>query len=263
MSEDTWKSAITQIKPNEVRLRGYRIDELMGRVTFAQAIFLALKGELPSPQMTRLLNAILVSSIDHGVTPPSALAARTAVSTGAQLNAAIAVGVLSINRYHGGAIFECMGILQEGLQRVAMGNKSIDAVAGDLIAEYKVEKKRVAGLGHRIHTADPRTDRLFFLAEELGLAGDGVAMIRALHNAFKSKGKQLPINVDGAIAALLVDMDIPRELANAFFIIARVPGLVAHIHEEGMQQRPMRRIHPTDHEYDGPKPRSLSNDTAY
>lgn len=260
MSENTWKTAITQIEPNQVRLRGYRIDELMGRVTFAQAIFLALKGELPSPQVTRLLEAILVSSIDHGVTPPSALAARTAVSTGAQLNAAIAVGVLSINRYHGGAVFECMGVLQEGLQRVAEGSKSIDAVAGDLIAEYQTEKKRIAGLGHRIHTADPRTDRLFSLAEELGVAGDGVAMIRALQSAFNSMGKNLPINVDGAIAALLVDLDMPRELANAFFIIARVPGLVAHIHEERTQQRPMRRIHPTDHEYDGPEPRSLENE---
>ena len=257
MSENTWKTAITQIKPNEVRLRGYRIDELMGRVTFAQAIFLALKGELPSPQVARLLDAIFVSSIDHGVTPPSALAARTAVSTGAQLNAAIAVGVLSINRYHGGAIFECMGVLREGLRRVTEGSKSIDAVASDLIAEYKIEKKRIAGLGHRIHTADPRTDRLFSLAEELGVAGDGVAMIRALQNAFKSMGKHLPINVDGAIAALLVDLDMPQELANAFFIIARVPGLVAHIHEERMHQRPMRRIHPTEHEYDGVEPRSL------
>lgn len=260
MSENTWKTGITQIEPNQVRLRGYRIDELMGRVTFAQVIFLALKGELPSPQVTRLLEAILVSSIDHGVTPPSALAARTAVSTGAQLNAAIAVGVLSINRYHGGAVFECMGVLQEGLQRVAEGSKSIDAVAGDLIAEYQIEKKRIAGLGHRIHTADPRTDRLFSLAEELGVASDGVAMIRALQSAFNSIGKHLPINVDGAIAALLVDLDMPRELANAFFIIARVPGLVAHIHEERTQQRPMRRIHPTDHEYDGPEPRSLENE---
>ena len=258
MSEKKWKTAITQVKPNQVRLRGYRIDELMGRVTFAQAIFLALIGELPSSQVTRLLDAILVSSIDHGVTPPSVLAARTAVSTGAQLNAAIAVGVLSINRHHGGAIFDCMGILQEGLQRAAEGNKSLDAVAGDLIAEYQTKKRRIAGLGHRIHSTDPRTDRLFSLAEELEVAGDGVAMIRALQDALSSTGKNLPINVDGAIAALLVDLDMPRELANAFFIMARVPGLVAHIHEERMRERPMRHIHPTDHEYDGPEPRSLS-----
>jgi citrate synthase len=259
MNDTTWKTGITQIKPNEVRLRGYRIDELMGRITFAQTIFLALKGELPDSNVARLLDAILVSSIDHGATPPSALAARTAASTGAELNAAVATGVLSINKYHGGAIFDCMGVIQEGLQRVAESEKSISRVAEEMVSEFKAIKKRIAGIGHRIHTNDPRTVKLFSLAEELGVAGDGVAMLKALKQAIADTGKDLPINVDGAIAALLIDLDIPHELANAFFIMARVPGLVAHVVEEQTTQRPMRRIHPTDHGYDGPKARSLED----
>ena len=92
---ETWKTAITQIKPNEIRLRGYRIDELMGEVSFAQAIYLALRGELPSPQIGRLIDAMLVSSIDHGVTPPSTQAARLTASTGAPLNAAVATAAFS------------------------------------------------------------------------------------------------------------------------------------------------------------------------
>jgi citrate synthase len=257
MSESTWKTAITQIKPNEVRLRGYRIDDLMGQVTFPQAIFLALKGELPPPEITQLLDAMFVSSIDHGVTPPSTLAARTAASTGAMLNAAVAVGVLSINRHHGGAIHDCMGVIKEGLRRATASGESFTNVARDMVAEYKTEKKRVPGLGHRIHTADPRTEKLFSMAEEFEVAGDGVAMLRGIQDAFAAIGKNLPINVDGAIAALLIDLEIPRELANAFFIMARVPGLVAHIYEEQTRERPMRRIHPSDHEFDGPKARSL------
>ena len=116
MNETTWKTAITEIHPNEVRLRGYRIDELMGEITFAQSIFLALKGELPAADVAKLLDAMLVSSIDHGATPPSTITARTAVSTGAPLNAALAAGVLSINRYHGAAIYDCMGVLEQGLE---------------------------------------------------------------------------------------------------------------------------------------------------
>jgi len=259
MNDTTWKTGITQIKPNEVRLRGYRIDELMGNITFSQAIFLALNGELPDSNVSRLLDAILVSSIDHGATPPSALAARTAASTGAQLNAAVAAGVLSINKYHGGAIFDCMGVIQEGLQRVAESEKSISRVAAEMVSEFKAIKKRIAGIGHRIHTNDPRTVKLFSLAEELGVAGDGVAMLKALKQAIADTGKDLPINVDGAIAALLIDLDMPHELANAFFIMARVPGLVAHVVEEQTTQRPMRRIHPTHHGYDGPKARSLED----
>ncbi len=257
MSEDTWKTAITQIEPNEVRLRGYRIDELMGNVTFAQAIFLALTGELPAPNVAKLLDAMLVSSIDHGATPPSALAARTATSTGAPLNAAIAAGVLSINRFHGAAIYDCMGVIEEGIQMAADSNVSIEEAAEDLVGRYRQEKKRIAGLGHRIHTDDPRTKKLFAIAQELKVAGDGVAMIIAIQAALSKAGKDLPINVDGAIAALLVDLHMPHELANAFFIMARVPGLAAHVHEEQTRERPMRKIDPVKHEYDGPPARSL------
>ena len=70
-------------------------------------------------------------------------------------------------------------------------------------------------------------------------------------------GKILPINVDGAIAALLCELDFDPVFANAFFMIARVPGLVAHIYEEKTRYKPMRKIHPTDVEYDGPEGRSL------
>lgn len=258
MSELAWKTSITEIKPNEVRLRGYRIDELMGNVSFAQAIYLALKGDLPSSEVGKLLDAILVCSIDHGASPPSALAARTAASTGAPLNGAVAAGVLAINRLHGGAIEDCMTVLREGIDRAAKTGGSYDDVAHELVEEHRAAKRRIAGLGHRIHTEDPRTKRLFDLGEGAAIAGPGVEMIRSVRKALAESGVDLPINVDGAIAALLLDLQMPSDIANAFFIMARVPGLVAHIHEERSRERPMRRIHPTDHGYDGPDPRALS-----
>jgi citrate synthase len=258
MDQLHWTSAVTNVKPNELRLRGYRVDELMGKVSFGQVVYLALMGELPSPEVGKLIDAMLVSSIDHGVTPPSALAARSAASTGAPLNAAIAAGILNINEYHGGAIQGCMVVLQDGLARAASSGMGIRETAAAMIDEFRASKTRIPGLGHRIHTDDPRTRRLFGLAEELGLAGDGVALLTALADTLQqTTGKSLPINVDGAIAALLVDLKIPQELANGFFILARVPGLMAHIHEELVRMRPMRRIHPTDHSYDGPDDREV------
>jgi len=116
MSTNTWKTAITYIAPNEVRLRGYRIDELMGRVDFGQALYLLLRGELPDEKVGRLMTAILVSSIDHGPTPPSVVGARNAASTSAPLNACVAAGVLAINRSHGGAIEDCARTLQDVLR---------------------------------------------------------------------------------------------------------------------------------------------------
>ena len=96
MSELQWKTAITDVQPNKINLRGYPVDKLMGKISFAQGIYLALKGEFPSPEVGKLVDAIFVSSIDHGASPPSVLAARTVASTGAELNSAIAAGVLAI-----------------------------------------------------------------------------------------------------------------------------------------------------------------------
>ena len=257
MSDRGWETQITQVKPNEIRLRGYRIDELMGEITFVEAIYLALLGELPDAPTKLMMQAILVSSVDHGVTPPSVMAARTAASTGSPLNAAVAAGVLSINRFHGGAIYDCMGVLREAIEIVNDAGKSIDAAAEEIVDRYRTRKIRIAGFGHRIHSADPRTKKLFAIAMETGLADNGIKMILAIQNAFEKRDKALPINVDGGIAAVLVDLKIPQELANAFFIMARVPGLVAHVYEEQTTQRPMRRINSDEHHYDGPVDRSL------
>src|SRR5438552_16755039 len=102
-----WNTAITRVQPNKVAVRGYDIAELMGRVSVGAAVYFVLQGEWPPPAVARLMHAILVSSIDHGATPPSALAARTVASTGASLSASVAAGIMSINRHHGGAIEDC------------------------------------------------------------------------------------------------------------------------------------------------------------
>ena len=96
-------------------VRGYRLDELMGRVHFGEAIYLLLTGELPSPSIGRLMDAMLVSFIDHGATPPSTLAARNTATTGASMRGCVAAGVLGFGRYHGGDALACRQLLDDGL----------------------------------------------------------------------------------------------------------------------------------------------------
>jgi len=258
MSDLHWKTSITKIEPNRVSIRGYPVDKLMGKISFAQAIFLVLTGEMPSPEVGKLVDAIFVSSVDHGASPPSVLSARTVASTGSELNAAIAAGVLAISRYHGGAIEEGMKLFSAIAAKMEKENKPEKEAARVVLAEMREKGKRASGFGHRIHTKDPRTKKLFALAEELKLAGKHVHIARAVEKELENMlKKSLPINVDGAIAALLCDLGIPSEIGNAFFITARVPGLVAHIHEEWTRMRPMRKIHPQDFAYDGPDEREL------
>lgn len=252
MKEESWRTGITKVEPNKLLLRGYRIDELMGTITFAQAVFLTIKGELPGEKEAKMIDAMLVSSIDHGVTPPSCMTARSIASTGSPLNAAVAGGILAISRHHGGAIEDSMKVIQEAVRRKREVSKTQEEMATLLVKEYKEKNKRFPGFGHRIHTEDPRTVKLFQIASDLGIAGEYVGMAKGLEEAIeKSSGKRLPVNVDGAIAALLCEMDFPPQLANAFFILARIPGLVAHVYEEQTRMRPMRHINSKEHEYDG------------
>ncbi len=256
---DKWFTGITDVGPNKIRLRGYPIEELMGRKSFAEVVWLALRGELPSPAEGRLLDAVLVSSVDHGVTPPSTLAARAAASTGAPVNAALASGVLAVNRFHGGAVEGCMNTLAEALAYMKEKGVSREEAAAATVERYREAGRRVEGFGHRLHDDDPRAARLFALAEELGLAGEGIPMARAFEAAFvKVAGKALPLNVDGAVAACLFDLGFGPHVANAFFILARMPGWLAHVVEEWTRERPMRRIEPSAWAYDGPGERHLT-----
>jgi succinyl-CoA synthetase alpha subunit len=252
-----WNTAITRIEPNRVAVRGHNIAELMGHLSFGATVYLILTGELPSLAIGRLMDAILVSSIDHGATPPSALAARTVASTGASLSASVAAGIMSINRHHGGAIENCARQLRKIADRAAQESISLDCAAAQALAEMKEAGDRMPGFGHRYHTKDPRTARLFELAKEAGVDGLHMQAARAVEKSFADAKKSLPINVDGAIGAILADLGMNPAAFNGIFMIARTPGLVAHVLEEQTRERPMRRIDPVNHGYDGPPSRNL------
>jgi succinyl-CoA synthetase alpha subunit len=252
-----WTTAITHIEPNKVAVRGHDIAALMGRASFGATVYLILTGKLPDERTGRLMDAILVSSIDHGATPPSTLAARTVASTGAGLSSAVAAGIASINKHHGGAIEDCARYLRSLLDRAHADKRSIDDVAAAEIARIKGTGERISGFGHRVHTKDPRTSRLFELAAEAGLCEAPTTHIgaaRAVERVFAAIGKPLPINVDGALGAILADLGLDPRVFNGIFMIARTPGLVAHVTEEQVRERPMRRIDPVNHAYDGPMP---------
>jgi citryl-CoA lyase len=257
---DRWQTSLTSIAPNTILIRGYPVDEMMGRLSFAEAVYLLLMGELPSPAIGRMLNALLVSSLDHGVTPPSTLAARNVATTGAPLKDCVAAGILAFGPHHGGDIESCMRFLDGGLTMVRSG-KSLQQAAEALIDECLREGQTPPGFGHRFHTRDPRAARLFQMALELELEGEHVRMIRAAERVLNARqeelGRHVPVNVDGAIAAISADLGFEYELGNAIFLISRLPGLIAHAHEERVRQTPMRQLDPKDHDYDGSRARRL------
>src|SRR6185503_12489224 len=211
---------------------------------------------LPVPGERRLLDAILIAVADHGAGAPSCAAARLAASGNRQsLSAAIAAGLLTIGDEHGGAGSSCMELIAAGVEHARKESLSIALAAGQAVDAALAAGRRVPGLGHRVHTVDPRVDVLFDMAGEAGLAGEGIAFVRGLEAAARAKIKPLPVNVDGALAAVLYDLGFPPAAGQFVFMVGRVAGLTAEVAEEYTREKPMRIRIPV--RYDGVPPRPM------
>lgn len=209
------------------------VDEVMGRMSFSQTIFLLIAGREPEPAEVRLLDACLVSLADHGLTLSAMIARANATTAPEAIQGAVAAGLLGIGSVITGSMEGCGRVLDELARETAAGREPREAVAA-LVAARRAEGGRLPGLGHRVHRGgDPRADRLLALARETGLAGRHVELLELLAAEWeRQSGRRLPINVTGAIAAVLMEMGLEWWILRGFALISRCAGLVAHIREE-------------------------------
>jgi citrate synthase len=251
-----WRTAIVDIEEDAIRIYGYDIRSLMQRLTFGETVFLLHRGRLPTKGEGRLMDAILISAADHGPGAPSVAAARLVLSGNRQsVSSAVAAGILAIGNEHGGAGMECMETIAAGMEMVRSQSLSITEAARRIVKGALSRGARLAGLGHRVHTEDPRTNILFSMARECELAGDGVAFMVALQKSAQEMIKSLTINVDGALAGVLYDLGFPAVFGRLAFLIGRVAGLTAEVAEELQREKAMRIFIPFT--YDGPPPRDM------
>lgn len=252
--EIKWKTSITDDSDGGGRIRGYKIEDLIGGKSFVETVWLLLRGELPNENEATLFNAILVSVSDHGIAVPSVLAARVTASGGNSINASIAAGVLACGDSHGGAIEGCMKMLEEA-SKISSNAKSAAKI---IVEKFQAENSRIPGYGHKIMETDPRSVKLFSLARKLNVGEKYCELAEAIGAELSARqGRSLPLNVDGAIAALLLSLGFPNEAGKAIFIIGRVAGISAHILEEKQREKPFRRLGAGEYTYDGVAPREL------
>ena len=254
--EAAWLSAVTDSDEQHVWIRGYAINELMKKASFAEVVYLLHQGQLPTPAIRKIINAILIACADHGTNTPSALAARTVASGNRQgIEAAIAAGILSIGDAYGGVGSECMEMIHYGLTYARQNEIVIESAAAHIVTEMVEAGRHIPGLGLRTHKEDPRVAVLLAMAEESRLSGDGMSFLFAIQSCARQQVAYLPINLYGMIGAILHDLGFSPPYAKLFFIIGRVAGLSAQVMEEYTREKPMRISLPI--RYDGPKPRSL------
>jgi succinyl-CoA synthetase alpha subunit len=224
--------------------------ELMYRTIIGNTAFDAEKADL--------LEAMAVASVDHGVTPPSAQVAITSASTRADYVVSVASGIGAITDVHGGAGTKAALFFSECVSRSKKNGLDLEEATQMAVTEYMRAGRRIEGLGHRIHTEDPRRDVLWKLSEVAGIAAENVAVSKIVSKVFKQvRGMDLPINVDGVIGAIVADMGLSPIIAKALFIWGRVAGLSAHYFEEILSQPEMRPINFAEAIYKGKPPREL------
>jgi citrate synthase len=250
---DWWRTAIIDMEPGRIALRGTPVQDLIGHVSFAEMIWLMVRGDRPSPPQARLFEAALVAAVDHGPQAPSIAAARMAVTCGLPLNNAMASAVNMLGDVHGGAGEQCVDLLH----RIDARGGDVDAGLDGWIADHG---KIIPGYGHRFHTpTDPRSPRLMALVEEAVAAGACGGRFAAYARAIEAvlatrKNRPVPMNIDGATAAIYAELGFAPPLARGLFCLSRSVGILAHAWEQ-MQQGGRNKGPTPPHyrwTYDGP-----------
>jgi citrate synthase len=230
-------TSIGQSTADDVFVRGKSLTkELIGKLTFTEMAFFQITGRMPTAGQTAVVDACLVTLVEHGLTP-SAIAARLVYSSAPEaMQGAVAAGLLGVGSVFVGTVEGCVALLA---RLVAAGDTAKEA--GAVVDEHRAAKRPLPGFGHPQHKPDdPRTPRILAIADGHGVASGHVRALHVLGAAVdRAYGKHVTINATGAIAAALADCGVRPEIMRGFALLARCAGLVGHIHEE--QVRPAMR----------------------
>jgi citrate synthase len=239
--QNWWSTSIIEMKPGMIRYRGYAIEELIGRLGFAEMVYLMTRGELPHPAAAKLLEAALVSAVDHGPQAPSIAAARMAITCGVGINNAMASAINMLGEVHGGAGEQCVALYNAIAARMGSDPIGEQGLAEAAKAEMKLlaeaDIRYVPGFGHRFHPRDPRAPRLLELVDVAAAAGAVSGRFAAIARAVEAelatqKGRAVPMNIDGATGVIFAELGFPPPLCRGLFVLSRAVGALAHAFEE-------------------------------
>lgn len=265
-SEDWWSTAIIEVKPGEIRMRGYPIEDMIGRVGFVEMIWLMTRGDLPTKPQAALLEAALVAGVDHGPQAPSIAIARMAMTCGVGINSAMASATNVLGDVHGGAGEQAVALFADVIARHEKGTPLPFAATEAIEVFVKAHGKYLPGLGHRFHPIDPRAPRLLALVDKAAkvgvVEGKFAAAARAVEaDLERQKAKKVPLNIDGATAVIYGELGFPPPLARGLFVLSRSVGILAHAWEQAQQGGRNKGPIPRDKlwTYTGPAQRGMTS----
>ncbi len=239
-AEEWWQTSIIEMMPGVIRLRGYEIQDLIGRISFPAMIWLMLRGELPRDEQAELLGIALGAAVDHGPQAPSIAIARMAATCGVGINGAMASAINVLGDVHGGAGEQALAFFGDIAVAMDGGSAIEDAVSAQLDRFFAETKGYVPGFGHRFHPVDPRAPRLLEVTRDFAARGVVAGRFADIAEAVESgiarrKGKHIPLNIDGATAVIYGELGFPPPLTRGLFVLSRSVGILAHAWEQTEQ----------------------------
>lgn len=260
-TRDQWRTAIAHGDKDAVVLRGYDLQELVGKVSFAEAWLLLATGELPPPGHAKLLDAMMVSVLDHGIVP-SSIVTRYLASAGTPIQTAVAGGVMAFGDTYGGACEQLGEQIARHVPEIRAQRETQQQAAAAIVKHFFSLGRKVPGYGHALHPeGDPRVPRLYAIAEANGVTGDHSRLaFEVQEELHRAKGRKLAMNQDGALGALGLDMGLDWRLLRALAFVPRSAGLSVHALEEKTREAGWRHVPDEEITYDGPPRRRLGRD---
>ncbi|MFB4163185.1 citryl-CoA lyase [Alteribacillus sp. JSM 102045] len=235
--EGWWSTEISQIKKNEVNIRGYKMEDLIGNLSYGQMLYLLLCGNILNKKKSKLFESVLVAGADHGPRAPSIAAGRMAATCGISFNSAVATGINLLGDSHGGATEKGMKLLYDTWKEAQETGRDLHQVIDRKLDEMLEKKEKLPGIGHQLHDDDPRVHRLYDLAQPLvdekeisGIYLDIAEQYRS--QLAEKKNRQITMNIDGVAAAIQCELGLPAEAAKGIFALSRGMGIAAHAFEE-------------------------------
>lgn len=238
--QDNAFTSIATSDPKSITVRGLDLtSEIVGHFDFTQYFWLLVTGTQPSDAQKFLANAVLCSIAEHALVPSVAVARMTIAAAPEAFQGAVAAGLLGCGSVVLGSAETAGRFLASLLEAAERDGKSIDEAAHEGVRALRAEKRAFPGFGHPEHSGgDPRALRLLSLAGEQGVEGRHIAMLHAVHRAIPGVlGRELPINVNGAIPAVMLDAGFPLDAMKGISLLARTASIIGHLQEEA--ERPI------------------------
>jgi citrate synthase len=234
-------SSMGKAELDRIFVRGYDLNEqLLGKISFAQMVYLMLVGRMPTAEEGRMIDTMLIVLVDHGMTTGALAARMTYHSAPEALQGAVAAAILGAGSVHLGSSEHCAKMLHDALPSDSK-DTDLDTIAKNTVEKRLANKELIPGIGHGIHTqGDPRAEKLFEVAQQTKVYGRYCNLLRKIGKVAEERvGRRLPVNVTGAIGAISLDMGLPWQMSKSFAILGRALGGIAHVGEE--VRRPIAR----------------------